>query len=375
MEFGEMNYPRPEIVSAKKIDPSSPQMALPRVSVIVTCFNYARYVSQALDSVASQIYENFDCVVIDDASTDHSGLMVERWIDERKDPRFHLIHNASNSGQTASFAAGLAATSGEFVAFLDADDFWFPEFLQRHVEAHLNRSFPVSISCSDLVQVTDEGRVLSGTVRGGPIVKEIDARRVSIIDADQSARVDGTGALQFRETLNVSYIAPGYRDNRTVTSGMMLRRSALDLIMPDEPSELRICTDGYVFVICHYFTGSLAIGSALGAYRRHGSNSFVSSPVMGTNLPCAPPTMKEYDQKIVRVMLRHLLDHHDRFATAFSDEYVRNLLRILFRKCLQYDVSIQDVRLRSVIGARRMLEDRVYVKLSFLRRLVSRLRM
>jgi glycosyltransferase involved in cell wall biosynthesis len=369
-----MNYPRAEIVSAEKIDSSSPQLALPRISVIVTCFNYERYVNQALDSVASQTYKSFDCVVIDDASTDDSGLLIERWIEEKKDPRFRLIRNASNCGQTAGFAAGLATTSGEFVAFLDADDFWFPEFLQRHVEAHLNRSFPVSISCSDLLQVNEEGRVLSGTVRGGPNIEERHGRRVSTIDADHTARIGGNGTVEFRETPNVNYIAPRYLDNRTVTSGMMLRRSALDLIMPDDPSELRICTDGYVFVICHYFTGSLAISSALGAYRRHGKNNFVSSPVMGTNQPCATPMIKQYDQRIVRVMLRHLLDHHDRFAAEFSDESVRRLVRILFRKSLQYGVSIRDSRLRGVLGARRMLEDRVRVKLSFLRRLISRLR-
>ena len=67
-----MNYARSEPVSgqaAERLDSSDPQIALPRVSVIVTCFNYARYVGQALDSVAAQTYGNFDCVVVDDAST------------------------------------------------------------------------------------------------------------------------------------------------------------------------------------------------------------------------------------------------------------------------------------------------------------------
>jgi glycosyltransferase involved in cell wall biosynthesis len=370
-----MNYPRPEIVSAKEIVSSSPQIALPRISVIVTCFNYARYVGHALDSVASQTYSNLDCVVVDDASADDSGSCIERWIDDKKDSRFSLIRNASNCGQTASFAKGLAATSSEFVAFLDADDFWFPGFLQRHVEAHLNRSFPVSLSCSDLIQVNGEGRVLSGTFRGGANTEERRARHVATIDADHSAHVDENGTVEFREDPKVRYISPAYLDfPSTVTSGMMFRRSALDLIMPRETSALRICTDGYAFVLCHYFTGSLEIGSALGAYRRHGGNNFISNPVIGTNLPSAPSTIKRHHEIIIRVMLQHLLDNRDRFAAAFSVESVRNLLRILFRKSLQYNLSIEDSRLRSVIGSRRMFEDKVNAKLSFFRRLVSRLR-
>src|ERR1700761_7809224 len=101
-----MNYSRSEIVSGQAVErlgSQAPEIALPRVSVIVTCFNYARYVSQALDSVASQTYKNFDCVVVDDASTDNAGLAIERWIYERKDSRFRFIRNASNLGQTASF--------------------------------------------------------------------------------------------------------------------------------------------------------------------------------------------------------------------------------------------------------------------------------
>ena len=106
------------------------QIALPRVSVIVTCYNYARYVGHALNSVASQTFRNFDCVVVDDASTDDSGIVIDRWLDERKHGRFRLIRNSANSEQTTSFAVGLDATNGQFVG-----------------------SFSASLSCSDLVQV------------------------------------------------------------------------------------------------------------------------------------------------------------------------------------------------------------------------------
>ncbi len=344
------------------------QIALPRVSVIVTCFNYARYISDALASVASQTYDSLECVVVDDASTDDSALRIQQWIDEKRDSRFRFIHNPLNSGQTASFAAGLAATNGEFVAFLDADDFWFPEFLQRHVEAHLNRSFSASISCSDLVQVDSERRALSGTWVG-PVFEAIFEERKAhphrVIDSDHLVRIVPMAALELPEVTTVKYVNPSYLEYPwTATSGMMFRRSVLDLLMPSQPADLRVCTDCYLFVMSHYFTGSLAIDAALGSYRRHGSNSFASNAVTGLGLPCAPATIVRHQKTIISIMLHHLLDNYDRFSLVFSTGDVRRLIRILFTRALRDHVAVHESGLHRVLGPRRMLEARARAMIS-----------
>jgi glycosyltransferase involved in cell wall biosynthesis len=373
-----MNYSRSEFVSgqaAERLDPRSRHVALPRVSVIVTCFNYARYVGQALGSVVSQTYQNFDCVIVDDASTDDSSSLIERWIEDNQDSRFRFIRNPSNRGQTASFAVGLAATSSEFVAFLDADDFWFPQFLQRHIEAHLNRSFSVSLSCSDLVQVDDERRILSGTL-AGPVFEERDARAYSTIDAENSMRIEpGSGGPEFLESLKIKYIHPNYASHPwTATSGMMFRRAVLDIVMPKEPDQLRICTDWFVFVISHYLTGSLAIRSALGAYRRHGNNNFASNPVMGSDVPCAPSAIARHQTAVVSLMIHHLLDHRDRFEAIFPYADMRRLVRILYTMALRENVSIRHRYLHRELGIRGILEANARARLSFLRPIVSKLR-
>ena len=298
----------------------------------------------------------------------NSGTIIARWIDERKDARFRLIRNTANGGQTTSFSVGLGATNGDFVAFLDADDFWFPEFLHRHVEAHLNRSFSASLSCSDLVQVDHEQRLLSGTYSGRQFEK---LQPITTIEGDDLVRVEpGSGDLKFFQSSKVRYVSPSYLDYPwTPTSGMMFRRSALDLIMPKDANDLRINTDCYAFVICHYFTGSLVIDSALGAYRRHGYNNFANNLVIGTNQPCAAPTVVWHsEQKTVHVMLRHLLANYERFVTAFSDARVRTLVRILYRKSLRYNIAIENLRLHRVLGARWMLEDIAKIKALFLYR-------
>jgi len=74
------------------------QVSLPRINVVVTCFNYGRFVGEALDSVAAQSYQNFDCVIVDDASTDNSFETVKRWISNKQDDRFKLMRNEPQAG-------------------------------------------------------------------------------------------------------------------------------------------------------------------------------------------------------------------------------------------------------------------------------------
>lgn len=358
------------------MDLRSIAVELPRVSVIVTCFNYARYISQALDSVASQTYANFDCVIVDDLSTDDSVRLIEEWIASRKDPRFRFVRNSINRGQTASFAVGLAQTSGEFVAFLDADDFWFPQFLQRHIEAHLNRAFSVSLSCSDLVQVDSERRILAGTL-SGPTFENREPRVYSSIDVEYLTRVESLDrGPDVLESSEIKYIHPNYASHPwSATSGMVFRRAALDIVMPSEPDRLRICTDWFLFVLCHYFTGSLAIRSALGAYRRHGNNNFASNLVMGSDAPCAPSVITRNQNTVVSVMINHLLDYRDRFRATFPHADMRRIVRILYATALRENVLIRHRDLRSELGARGLFEARARIHLSFLRPVISKLRL
>jgi glycosyltransferase involved in cell wall biosynthesis len=92
----------------------------PRVSVIVTCYNYARFVAQAVDSLLSQTLEALEVIVIDDASPDDSQQVLERYCDH---PRVRLVHHATNQGHIRSYNEGLAMARGEFVGVLAADDF------------------------------------------------------------------------------------------------------------------------------------------------------------------------------------------------------------------------------------------------------------
>jgi GT2 family glycosyltransferase len=121
----------------KAHDPDAP----PLVTVIVPAFNYGRFVGETLASVRSQTLGRWECVVVDDGSTDDTAAVVQSFA--RQDPRIRLIRQP-NRGQAAAKNAGLRDARGRFIQFLDADDLIEPaklaaqsDFLQLRPEVDL----------------------------------------------------------------------------------------------------------------------------------------------------------------------------------------------------------------------------------------------
>ena len=102
-------------------------MAQKKISVIIPNYNYARYLDQAIESVLVQSYENIELIVVNNGSTDNSLEVLEKYED-----KIRLI-NQPNLGQSGARNSGLSLSSGEFIAFLDADDFWEPNKLEMQI--------------------------------------------------------------------------------------------------------------------------------------------------------------------------------------------------------------------------------------------------
>ena len=105
-------------------------MAAPKVSVIIPNYNYSRYVGETIDSALAQTYDNIEIIVVDDGSTDDSRTVLDRYGD------YIRCIFQRNQGVAAARNNGVAASSGEFVAFLDADDEWLPQKVERQVAMH-----------------------------------------------------------------------------------------------------------------------------------------------------------------------------------------------------------------------------------------------
>jgi glycosyltransferase involved in cell wall biosynthesis len=106
----------------------------PKVSVIITCYNYARYLTDAVESVVHQTYKDFDIIIVNDGSTDETQEVAESLIDKYSNKKISLI-NQVNSGQPAiARNLGIENSKSEYILCLDADDKIEQTMLQECVE-------------------------------------------------------------------------------------------------------------------------------------------------------------------------------------------------------------------------------------------------
>ncbi|MEN6384986.1 MAG: glycosyltransferase family A protein, partial [Phycisphaerales bacterium] len=96
------------------------------ISVIIPLYNKAKYISRAIDSVLAQTFKDYEIIVIDDESSDDGPVIVRKYGESRI-----KLFRQRNAGPGAARNNGLAQSNSQFVAFLDADDEWMPEFLDR----------------------------------------------------------------------------------------------------------------------------------------------------------------------------------------------------------------------------------------------------
>ncbi|WP_372981955.1 glycosyltransferase family 2 protein [Marinobacter sediminum] len=116
---------------------------MPKVSVIMPVYNVAAFVAQAIESVLAQTYTNFELLIIDDCSPDNSIAICEAY----SDPRIRIIRHTVNRGLAGARNTGVQHALGDYLAFLDSDDFWRSDKLERHV-AHLDKHPAVGLSFS-----------------------------------------------------------------------------------------------------------------------------------------------------------------------------------------------------------------------------------
>jgi len=123
------------------------------VTVIVPCFNYGHFLPEALESLSRQSHPRWECIVVDDGSTDDTQAVVQSYV--RRDPRYHYMHQ-HHRGLSAARNLGIRAGRGEYFQFLDADDLIEPRKLERHVR-HLAEHEEVGIVYSPVRYFTTTG--------------------------------------------------------------------------------------------------------------------------------------------------------------------------------------------------------------------------
>ncbi len=102
------------------------------VSIIVPVYNAARYIAETIEMVNAQTYKDWELILVDDASKDDSVDVIENII-KSQGKRIRLIRKNKNEGAAAARNSGIDAAAGQYIAFLDADDIWKPEKLEKQI--------------------------------------------------------------------------------------------------------------------------------------------------------------------------------------------------------------------------------------------------
>lgn len=204
------------------------------VSVIVPVYNRENYVGETLDSILQQTYKDIEIIAVNDGSTDNSLLVLKEY--KEKYPGKIVIIDQQNQGQVKSRNNAIMQANGEYIAFLDSDDLWLPEKLEKQIPLFVNN---VGLVYSGIYNIDDEG---------------------SIIDTELCQR-DMRGDIYLKLLIK----------NRMTGGTVVLRRDVIDKVgMFDVDFAAAENWDLWIRV-CRYYTADF-VNEPLVKYRKHPGN-------------------------------------------------------------------------------------------------------
>jgi len=127
----------------------------PKISVVMTVFNGELFLKEAIDSILGQSFEDFEFIIVDNASTDRSREIIASY----KDARMIFIENDRNLGQSKALNIGIKKAKGEFIARMDADDISLPRRFQEQYD-YLQKNDSIAVVGSWYLEIDEKGRVI-----------------------------------------------------------------------------------------------------------------------------------------------------------------------------------------------------------------------
>lgn len=103
------------------------------ISIIVPVYNVEKYIRETMDCVLTQTYENWELLLVEDGSQDRTVEIITQYMAEKKEPRIRLIKQPSNMGAARARNRGLQEAAGRYIAYLDGDDLWEPDKLEKEL--------------------------------------------------------------------------------------------------------------------------------------------------------------------------------------------------------------------------------------------------
>jgi glycosyltransferase involved in cell wall biosynthesis len=139
------------------------------VSIITPTFNAEKFIRATIESVLNQGYQNWEMILVDDASTDETVSIIKEFA--QKDNRLKLTELTKNSGNGYARNVALEKAIGKYIAYLDADDLWFPKKLENQIQFLKTNNLPFTFSFYDCID--EEGNSLKRRVEA-PLILTYD---------------------------------------------------------------------------------------------------------------------------------------------------------------------------------------------------------
>lgn len=137
------------------------------VSIIMPSYNTAKYISDSINSVLYQTYKNWELIIVDDCSTDNTDEAVKPFL---SDNRIRYIKNEKNSGAAVSRNYALREAKGKWIAFLDSDDLWEKDKLEKQISFMEKNGY--KFSYTDYIEIDENSEPLGVTVTGPKVISK-----------------------------------------------------------------------------------------------------------------------------------------------------------------------------------------------------------
>ncbi len=131
------------------------------VSIIMPSWNTAKYIAESIQCVVNQTYQNWELLIVDDCSTDNTDEIVAPFLDDK---RIKYLHNEKNSGAALTRNKAMREAQGEWIAFLDSDDLWTPDKLEKQVRFMQEHGYVLSYT--EYEKIDEDDKALNIYVSG-----------------------------------------------------------------------------------------------------------------------------------------------------------------------------------------------------------------
>ena len=141
-----------------------------KVSIIVPMYNAEKFIGKTIESVLSQTYKNWEMLIMNDVSTDKSLAVVNEYA--KKDDRIMVVNTEKNMGVVKGRNHLIDLANGKYIAFLDADDYWHSQKLEKQIQFMKEKN--AGISCTEYTRVKENGEKITDIIGARLPMEEIE---------------------------------------------------------------------------------------------------------------------------------------------------------------------------------------------------------